>query len=334
MQVAKVQFLQDSILNTSPPSTHPNMKSISNANQDSISSAYASWLGKHPSALDNFDQMMSIAKGKEIVVFLDYDGTLSQIVDDPDKAYMSDSMRAAVREVASCFPTAIVSGRSRDKVSEFVKLRNVYYAGSHGMDISTPSGSSKYGNQKHQTKTVDEKGKQVVNFHPAKEFLPTIQKIIKVLKENIKKINGSSVEDNMFCISVHYRRVKNEKDVGVLKEIVESIMKSYPNFHVSGGKKVMEIRPNVNWDKGHALMYLLDTLGFDNSDDVFPMYIGDDKTDEDAFKVIKRIGRGFPIVVSSIAKETKASHSLRDPSDVMAFLVRLAKWKKSLVRRT
>lgn len=47
----------------------------------------------------------------------------------------------------------------------------------------------------------------------------------------------------------------------------------------------MEIRPNVKWNKGHALMYLLDTLGFNTFDDVLPMYIGDDRTDEDAFKV-------------------------------------------------
>ncbi|TKY64061.1 trehalose-phosphate phosphatase 3 [Spatholobus suberectus] len=277
---------------------------------------------------------MSIAEGKEIVVFLDYDGTLSPIVDDPDQAYMGDVMRAAVREVAYCFPTAIVSGRSKDKVYEFVKLRNVYYAGSHGMDISTPLGSSKFEDQKHQTRALDEKGNHVVHFHPAKEFLPTIQEIVKVLKENTTRIKGSMVEDNMFCVSVHYRRVKNEEDVGVLKEMVESIMKAYPDFYILEGKKVMEIRPNVNWDKGHALMYLLDTLGFDNFNDVFPMYLGDDRTDEDAFKVIRHIGRGFPIIVSTIAKETEASYSLRDPADVLTFLIRLAKWKNNLLHKT
>lgn len=47
----------------------------------------------------------------------------------------------------------------------------------------------------------------------------------------------------------------------------------------------MEIRPNVKWDKGHALMYLLNTLGFESFNDVLPMYIGDDRTDEDAFEV-------------------------------------------------
>ncbi|CAJ1950394.1 unnamed protein product [Sphenostylis stenocarpa] len=319
----------------SQPSEHSNVKPVSLAKMDENGElcSYASWLGKHPSALDNFDEVMSIAEGKEIVVFLDYDGTLSPIVDDPDKAYMSDAMRAAVREVAYCFPTAIVSGRRKDKVYEFVKLKNVRYAGSHGMDISTPLGSSKCEDQKHQIKAVDEKGNHVVHFHPAKEFLPTIQEIIKVLKENTRRIKGSMIEDNMFCVTVHYRCVKNEEDVSALREMVESIMKPYPSFHISRGRKVMEIRPNVNWDKGRALMYLLDTLGFDNFNNVLPMYLGDDKTDEDAFKVIRNIGRGFPIVVSSIAKETEASYSLRGPSDVLAFLIRLAKWKKNLSQK-
>ncbi|KAL2336168.1 hypothetical protein Fmac_010614 [Flemingia macrophylla] len=316
----------------SPPSTHSNMKSISPTKDEKGElCSYDSWLGKHPSALDNFEEVMNIAEGKEIVVFLDYDGTLSPIVDDPDQAYMSDAMRSAVREVAYCFPTAIVSGRSKDKVYEFVKLRNVYYAGSHGMDISTPLGSSKYEDQKHQIKAVDEKGNHVVHFHPATDFLPTIQEIIKVLKEKTTRIKGSIIEDNMFCVTIHYRRVKNDEDVDVLREIVKSIMKGYPNFNISGGRKVMEIRPNVNWDKGRAVGYLLESLGFDNSNNVLPMYLGDDKTDEDAFKVIRQIGRGFPIIVSSIAKDTEASYSLRDPADVLTFLIRLAKWKKEPV---
>lgn len=243
-------------------------------------------------------------------------------------------MRAAVREVASYFPTAIISGRSRNKVYEFVKLKNIYYAGSHGMDISTSLGSSKYQDKKHQTKGVDEKGNEVVLYHPAEEFLPTIQEIIKILKDNIRVINGSTIEDNTFCVTVHYRRVKNEEDVEVLKEIVESIMKDYPDFLISGGKEIMEIRPNVNWNKGDALMYFLDTLGYDTFDDVLPIYIGDDRTDEDAFKIVRKIGGGFPIVVSSIAKETYASYSLRDPADVMTFLAHLAKWKKNLLHKT
>lgn len=106
--------------------------------------ARSTWMVRHPSALSMFEQIMDASKGKRIVMFLDYDGTLSPIVDDPDRAFMSDAMRAAVRDVARYFPTAIVSGRCRSKVYNFVRLAELYYAGSHGMDIKGPAKGRKF----------------------------------------------------------------------------------------------------------------------------------------------------------------------------------------------
>ncbi|XP_065864355.1 trehalose-phosphate phosphatase B-like isoform X1 [Euphorbia lathyris] len=278
--------------------------------------SYSTWLEEHPSALESFEGMMKQAEGKKIVVFLDYDGTLSPIVDDPDQAFMSPKMRSAVQQVASLFPTAIVSGRSRDKVKAFVQLHNVTYAGSHGMDISTT------------TPSFNGQENEVIYFQPAKDFLPTIQEILKILEEKTKVIKGSLIEDNTFCISVHYRRV-NPEEVDTLKEIVKSIMDAYPAFRISGGRKVIEIRPRIDWDKGRALQYLIQNLGFGDTNDFLPLYIGDDKTDEDAFEMITEIGQGYPIIVSSIAKETKATYSLRDTNEVKDFLDQLVNWKKT-----
>ncbi|KAL6224657.1 hypothetical protein ACLB2K_003512 [Fragaria x ananassa] len=279
-------------------------------------SAYNSWVVEHPSALGSFDKMMKAAKGMRIVVFLDYDGTLSPIVDDPDLAFMSNEMRAALREVVTYFPTAVISGRSRDKVRGFVQLSNIYYAGSHGMDIMVPKASE-----------LDESD---MLFQPAKIFLPAIQEMRIVLEELVRKIEGARVEDNRFCISVHYRNIVREEDYVILEEKVKSVIEHFPEFHLTQGKKVLEIRPSIEWNKGHALEYLLDTLGFsDSGDDVFPLYIGDDRTDEDAFKVIETRGHGFPIIVSSTPKDTKATYSLHDPSEVLTFLLRLARWSKA-----
>lgn len=291
--------------------------------------SYTSWMVEHPSALNSFERMMKATKGKKIVVFLDYDGTLSPIVNDPDKAFMSDEMRSAVREVGKYFPTAIISGRSRDKVKDFVKLGNVYYAGSHGMDIMAPAArpvktsDGKY----HSILNSDKKGNEVI-FQPAKEFLPAIQEIIAELEEETRKIQGAQVEDNRFCVSVHFRQVQ-EKDYEILEHKVKSVLEKYPDFRLNEGKKVMEIRPSIEWNKGHALEYLLDTFGFTNCKDVLPLYIGDDRTDEDAFEVIQSRGQGFPIIVSSTPKDTKALYSLHDPSEVLTFLLRLARWRKS-----
>ncbi|KAL4604552.1 hypothetical protein ACB092_10G201000 [Castanea dentata] len=305
------------------PSGPLNMESNSEErfhdNKDVIDDFYDIWLKNYPSALSSFEEIKSMAHEKQMVVLLDYDGTLSPIVNNPNQAFMSTEMHSAVREIGEHFPTAIISGRSRNKVFQFVRLNNIYYARSHGMVISNPSLSLNYGNHEHQTRTIDEKGNDMVNFCPVRDFLPIIQTIKDKLEKIAKDITGASVEDNKFCLSVHFRCV-NEEKVGKLKEMVESTMEFYNDF-------VMEICPIINWDKGRALQYLLDTLGFEDSSNVLPIYIGDDKTDEDAFKMIKSIGRGFPVAVSTSPKGTEALYSLRDPTEVMSFVILLPKWK-------
>nr|GMC93251.1 probable trehalose-phosphate phosphatase J [Ipomoea batatas] len=276
----------------------------------------------HPSALDMFEQIIKASKGKNIVMFLDYDGTLSPIVDDPDSAFMSDPMRSTVRKLATYFPTAIVSGRCRDKVYSFVRLAELYYAGSHGMDIKGPSRGSKY-----------KKGaEEDVLFQPASEFLPMIDEVYKTLLEQTSSTSGVKVENNKFCVSVHFRCV-DELKWGELAQQVRSVLKEYPKLRLTQGRKVLEIRPIIEWDKGKALEFLLESLGYANSTDVFPVYIGDDRTDEDAFKVLREIGQGFGILVSKLPKDTQASYSLQEPSEVMVFLRRLVEWKRLSLRR-
>lgn len=279
-----------------------------------------SWTLRHPSALSMFEKITAASNGKQIVVFLDYDGTLSPIVEDPDQAFMSTDMRAAVKDVAKYFPTAIVSGRRRDKVYNFVKLAELYYAGSHGMDIKGPSKFSR-----------NKKGMNALLFQPASEFLPMINEVYKALVEATKSTPGAKVENNKFCISVHFRCV-DEKRWTALGEQVRLVLNEYPQLRLTQGRKVLEIRPTIKWDKGKALEFLLESLGYADCDDVLPIYIGDDRTDEDAFKVLRNQGQGFGILVTKVPKETNASYSLHDPSEVMDFLRRLVTWKGPLPR--
>uniref|UniRef100_A0A7N1A3Y9 Trehalose 6-phosphate phosphatase n=1 Tax=Kalanchoe fedtschenkoi TaxID=63787 RepID=A0A7N1A3Y9_KALFE len=275
-----------------------------------------SWKTQHPSALDMFEQIITASKGKQIVMFLDYDGTLSPIVDDPDRAFMSDAMRATVRQLARHFPTAIVSGRCLDKVFRFVKLAELYYAGSHGMDIKGPATGSE----------CDNKGTSVV-FQAASEFVPMIDQVYKALVERTSSIPGANVEHNKFCVSVHFRCV-DEKRWSEIAQGVGTVLKDYPKLRLSQGRKVLEIRPTIKWDKGRALEFLLESLGLADCPDVFPVYIGDDRTDEDAFKVLRERGQGCGILVSKNPKETYATYSLQEPSEVMSFLQRLVGWKR------
>ncbi|KAM1471331.1 hypothetical protein COP2_043007 [Malus domestica] len=313
-------------------SSPPHRKITKDVNNESGATdadiSYHTWMVKYPSALTSFEQISNYAKGKRIALFLDYDGTLSPIVDNPDCAFMSDAMRAAVKKVAKHFPTAIISGRSHDKVYEFVKLNELYYAGSHGMDIMAPVIQTINDDQRNCFKSTDKKGKAVNLFQPAAEFLPMIREVFKLLVESTKDIEGAIVEDNKFCVSVHYRNV-DEKSWPAVLQCVHEILKDYPRLHLTHGRKVLEVRPTINWDKGRAVTFLLESLGLSNCEDVLPIYIGDDCTDEDAFKVLREGNQGYGILVSAEPKDSNAFYSLRDPSEVMEFLKSLVIWRKS-----
>ncbi|KAM7514582.1 hypothetical protein LguiA_004165 [Lonicera macranthoides] len=275
----------------------------------------SSWIVKHPSALGMFEEIMKGSKGKEIVVFLDYDGTLSPIVDDPDRAFMTNEMREAVREVAKYFPTAIVSGRCRAKVYGFVRLSQLYYAGSHGMDIKGPTSA-----KGPKCPIMSKNDSQAILFQPAREILPMMDEVYKALLEKTKSTPGARVENNKFCLAVHFRCVDEKRWTGLFEQ-VRSVLKDYPKLRLTQGRKVLEIRPTIKWDKGKALEFLLESLGYANSNDVLPVYIGDDRTDEDAFKVLRKRGQGFGIIVSKNPKETNASYSLQEPSEASYVLL-------------
>ncbi|KAG5010191.1 hypothetical protein JHK82_018813 [Glycine max] len=237
----------------------------------------------HPSALNTFEQIVYSAKGKQIVVFLDYGGTLSPIVADPDKAFMTRKMRATLKGIARHFPTAIVTGRCRDKVYNFVKLAELYNAGSHGMDITGPTKSPK----------------ATVLFQSASQFLPMIDEVYEILLEKMKTVPGAKVENNKFCLSLHFRCV-DKKSWAALVEKVRLVLNENPQLRLTQGRKVLEIRPTIKWDKGKAHEFLLESLGYKNLNDVFPIYI-----------VLHSRGQGIGILVSRVAKETNASYSLQ-----------------------
>ena len=313
----------------------------------------------YPNLLARFDAFASAAAGKRIAVFLDYDGTLTPIVRDPDAALLSARARAAVRALACLFPTAIVSGRARDKVEAFVQLPELYYAGSHGMDIVGPREKWGDGESTAAGDAAGDASTPTLAFCPAQDWAPIMDALHARLAAGVAPVPGASVEHNTFCVSVHYRNVARSQwdDVAT---IVSDAVAATPGVRASRGRKVLEIKPEINWDKGAALSHLLDALGLGsegNNGDVLPLYIGDDTTDEDAFKLLARRGGrsvvdgdddaappssstppltdadrvrgGVGVLVTSRPKPSAASYSLRDPGEVLVFLSRLAAWGAS-----
>jgi len=253
-----------------------------------------------PSALDDFDSISRMAEGKRLAAFLDYDGTLCPIVETPEQAVMPQEMREAVLNLARHWPVGIISGRDLKDVRDKVQIDDIVYAGSHGFDIAGP------------------KGLQIENT-VGEEFLPALEKSEKALFERLGSIPGLLVERKRFAIAIHYRRVDPEK-VERVEAVVDEVAAEHPELRKAFGKKVFELQPKMDWHKGKAFFALLRALKLDG-EDVLPFYIGDDVTDEDAFRALQ--GRGIGIVVRDHPYETAAVYCLKNPDEVRRFLIRL-----------
>jgi alpha,alpha-trehalase len=254
-----------------------------------------------PSALEKKEEILERLRERTPAVFLDYDGTLTPIVEDPKEATLPDKTRKVIRRLAKYYSVAVISGRDLGDVQEMVGIDNIAYAGSHGFDIAGPGG--KYRNQEM-----------------GEPFLPTIERAEQELREAVRDIPGARIEHKRFAVTVHYRQVK-DAHIDRLKQRFDRILSHYPELRKSTGKKVVELRPNIDWDKGRALFYLLEALYTDRSR-VVPLYIGDDTTDEDAFRAIG--DGGITIVVGREKRQTAAHYMLRDPNEVAQFLQELA----------
>jgi len=249
-----------------------------------------------PSALEHVQE---IAGGSgRAAVFLDYDGTLTPIVSQPEDASLSDSMRQTLRELAARAPVvAILSGRDLDDVRRRVNIDSIVYAGSHGFDIAGPDGLCR---------------------QMGTEFLSNLDTAEKELHKALDGISGARVERKRFSIAAHYRNV-NENDVPKVEQAVSEVATRDPTLRRINGKKVYELLPDVAWDKGKAALWLLETLGLESrSGGIRPIYIGDDRTDEDAFRALEQ--RGIGILVSEQSQPTAASYSLKNPAEIEHFL--------------
>ncbi|MCC5979481.1 MAG: trehalose-phosphatase [Salinarimonas sp.] len=256
-----------------------------------------------PDALAEMEAIARRLSGKRVAVFLDYDGTLSPIVDNPDDAILSDGMRAAIERLSQVASVAIVSGRDLDDVCGFVQLDHLYYAGSHGFDMAGPDG----------WRHVVEKGKA---------FLPALDDATQKLEEALSGIPGARVERKKFSLAVHYRHVAREAEAKV-EEIVREVVADNGKLRASGGKKVYDVKPRADWHKGRAVLALLDTLGL-AGDDVVAFYLGDDTTDEDAFRILARDGIGI-VVRDRENRASAARYALDDVEAVERLLAGLAR---------
>lgn len=247
-----------------------------------------------------------LARGKRVAVFLDYDGTLSPIVERPQDAAFPPGMRRTVRKLAARAPLAIVSGRDLADLKERVGVDGVWYAGSHGFDLTAPGGGE-------------------THLEEAMALVPQLDAAEALLADAARAIEGAWVERKRFALALHYRQTPSV-DVAAVDRAVERALSRCPGLRDVPGKMVHDLRPAVNWDKGKAMLWLLARMaprqGAGPGADDLLVFVGDDITDEDAFAAVD--DRGLGIVVRTEPHPTKARYQLRDPDEVRQFLENLA----------
>jgi len=284
-------------------------------------------------ALDHFDQLMEKISSNRLIILLDYDGTLTPIVNDPSKAILDEDVRTILQLLSRHYTTGIVTGRSLTKIQGFVNLPDLLYAGSHGFDIVAPL--LPVFQELNNGRNFSEKEEKIIRYQIAQEYLPTLQDIKRNLEEVLSTIPGAEVEDNLFSVSIHYRNC-DISHIARIQEIVIEAKESNEGIRLKQGKMVFELQPDVMWNKGRAIEWVLSKINSEQIDfnertqksqpKVFTIFIGDDKTDEDAFELFNQTHfedsdcPGVGILVSEESRPTHAEYTLRNPSEVAKLL--------------
>ncbi|WP_375485645.1 trehalose-phosphatase [uncultured Mycobacterium sp.] len=250
-------------------------------------------------------QALHAVAARRPAVFFDFDGTLSDIVDDPDAAQLSVGAAEALSLLAAQCPVAVLSGRDLADVRQRIGLPGIWYAGSHGFEMTGPDGAH------HQN---DE----------AAAAIPVLQQAAGELREQLGQITGVAVEHKRFGVAVHYRKAARDRVGEVMAAVRAAGQRS--TLRVTTGREVIELRPNVDWDKGKTLRWVLDHVSDAASTPLMPVYLGDDITDEDAFDAVH--DDGVAIVVRHNEdgdRATAAQYALDSPQRVVVFTDRLAR---------
>lgn len=234
-----------------------------------------------------------------LVLLLDFDGTLSPIVENPEDAAITPDAQLAVTRLMNAGATiAIVSGRGLADARERLGLPSLAYAGNHGMEIEMPG---------------------LRQVHPeAAAARPSLDSVIERLGKELGGIPGTIIEDKGLTLSVHYRQVARTM-VERVRAAVHEAGGAHSELKVTEGKEVLEVRPDVDWHKGRAVEFLLEKMRPPKGAPI--LYIGDDRTDEDAFSALREVDGGEGVLVAEGgAGDTAASSFVKTTEEVAKLL--------------
>lgn len=259
--------------------------------------------------LKSWDELKGDLAERFLYLFLDYDGTLSPIVRDPAKAVLSLRMRGrleALSKAGRC-RIAVISGRALEDIRRRVGIAGITYGGNHGLEVEGPEVKFRYPLPEKVIRALDDvRGK---------------------LEKALSTVPGTFLEEKGMTLTVHLRKVKRG-ELLIAAHAVSEATRSYRmrgEIVVRPGKEAFEIRPSVEWDKGKTVLWLLEKSTVAGGEPPWPLCVGDDRTDEDAFQIIRN--RGLTVFMGE-ARTTEARYYLRNIGEVAEFLGRLARIRK------
>jgi trehalose 6-phosphate phosphatase len=260
-----------------------------------------------PHAIERLDDWREAwSRSGRLVLLLDFDGTLAPIVSRPEEAAMLPSTRVAVERLLGMpgVEMAVVSGRGMGDARDRAALPGIAYAGNHGMEIEGPA-----------VRRIHEE---------AAAARPYLVEVADRLRRELASIAGAFVEDKGLTLSIHYRLVDRHR-VDDVRLCVMGAVAGNPQLRTMEGKEILEIRPAVDWHKGRAVEFLLGEI--DSPPGTPVIYIGDDVTDEDAFRALRDWsgGSGEGVVVGDPpGDDTAATCYVRNPREVGELLAALS----------
>lgn len=239
---------------------------------------------------------------KSAILFLDFDGTLSPIVRNPSLAHPPARVLKVLKSLQKKrnLHLAVISGRDMPALKKFLPLRGLILAGNHGAVIEGPG-----------FRFLDP---------GARRFRSVLTGLQRQVFRALSDFPGIRYEHKIYGLTIHYRDLRPEQRrqaFRVLKRVLNPVL-TRNECKMRTGKKVWELCPPESWGKGDAVLWLMKKFKVKPSQTP-AIYIGDDVTDEDAFRVLRKSGAGIRVAAGP-SKKSAASFYLKSTKEVALFL--------------
>lgn len=242
------------------------------------------------------EKLVSRLDKRPLLLITDFDGTLVPIAPTPDEAVPAPELVELLRAVAGLqrVTMGVISGRPLEQLQKWLPAGLLYLAGTHGAVVREPGG-------------------KLVELVDGTAAVRELQKMVRYARELIKNKKGFLLEDKGVSVALHYRLASPKEAGEVISRFRALARMTLPGAYlVLDGKKVVEVRPK-GLHKGRAVKWFLS---------LFPgstvLYLGDDVTDEDAFRAVQEHGTG--ILIAGEDRPSRAVYRLRRPEEVTRLL--------------